>query len=45
MEIPVEDPNDLVVMELGRLNYDIQNIYQFLLNEAMMIAGVNDIVM
>ena len=41
----VEDPNDLMVMELGRLNYDIQNIYQFLLNEAMMIAGVNDIVM
>ena len=43
--IMVEDPNDLTVMELGRLNYDIQNLYQFLLNEAMMIAGVNDIVM
>ncbi len=45
MTIPVEDPNDLLVMELGRLNYDLQNMYQFLLNEAMMIAGVNDIVM
>jgi len=43
--ILVEDPNDLLVMELGRLNYDIQNLYQFLLSEAMMIAGVNDIVM
>jgi len=43
--IPVEDPNDLTVMELGRLNYDLQNLYQFLLNEAMMIAWVNDIVM
>ncbi len=43
--IIVEDPNDLTVMELWRLNYDIQNLYQFLLNEAMMIAGVNDIVM
>lgn len=43
--IPVEDPNDLTVMELGRLNYDLQNLYQFLLSEGMMIAGVNDIVM
>jgi len=43
--IPVEDPNDLLVMELWRVNYDLQNVYQFLLAEAMMIAWVNDIVM
>lgn len=43
--IMVEDENDLTVMELWRLNYDLQNLYNFLLNEAMMIAGVNDIVM
>jgi len=41
----VEDPNVIQPLQLGNANPDLLTTFQFLLNEAFMLAGVNEIVM
>ena len=41
----VEDPNTIQPLQLGNANPELLNTFQFLLNEAFMIAWVNEIVM
>ena len=41
----VEDPNSIQPLQLGNASPDLLSTFQFLLNEAFMLAGVNEIVM